>query len=201
MSQLYSTLVHLFLQPSRDSSVSRCSTGDRCWVAGVRHACNYIYPACNSTSLEQLRTSRLHHRCLGAACSPAAPPVLQSQCTYCISLKLEPSPELPLYIFLRVSCTAHPLLHHYCTTAQSRAHLVHLSCTSNHCRRTSRSLAIGTSYSCTSRALLNLVHYSISCTTQSRALLNLVNYSISCTTQARALLNLVHYSISCTSNH
>ena len=93
-------------------------------VAGVRHACNYIYPSCNSTSPEQLRTSHLHHRCLGAACSPAAPPVLQSQCTYCISLTLEPSPELPLYIFLQVSCTTHPLVHHCCTTAAPLRNLV-----------------------------------------------------------------------------
>ena len=54
-------------------------------------------------------------------------------------------------------------------TYTSRAPQVDLSCTSNHCCGTSRSLAVGTSYSCTSRALLNLVHYSILCTTQSRA--------------------------------
>ena len=126
-----------------------------------------------------------------------------------------------------------------CTTMQSRAHLVHLSCTSksNHCRGTSRSLAIGTSYSCTSRVLLNLVHLifvclsctfhaplilvHLSCTSRappitvvglpgslavgtsysctSRALLNLLHYSISCTTQSRALLSLMHLTFVCLS--
>ena len=239
------------------------------------------------------------HACTTTAWGPLALlqlPLFCSRCTYCLSLKLEPSPKLPLYIFLRVSCNAHPLLHHCavsCTprappitvvglpapwlsatntrahlvhysiscTTQSRAQLnlvhysisctsysctsraplvhhlysctnrsraslvhqsfsctsrappitvvglptpwplalilVHLSCTSNHCRGTSRSLAIGTSYSCTSRALLNFVHYSISCTTQSRALLNLVHYSISCA--SRAPLILVRQSFLCSS--
>ena len=94
------------------------------------------------------------------------------------------------------SCS-HLFVHHCSISCTSCPPLVHLSCTSNHCRGTSRSLGVGTSYSFTSRVLLNLVYYSISCTTQSHALLNLVHLIFMCLSCAsRAPLILVN--LSCT---
>ena len=73
---------------------------------------------------------------------------------------MQPSTCAPLLHHYIISCS-HLLVHHYviscshlfvhhcsisCTSCPP---LVHLSCTSNHCRGTSCSLAIGTSYSCT----------------------------------------------------
>ena len=89
-------------------------------VAGVRHVCNYI------NHLQQ----RLFRTTLDLALASPLPgghllscslPLCCSPCTFVYSLELEPSPELPLYIFLRVSCTSHLLVHYYCTTTQSRA--------------------------------------------------------------------------------
>ena len=79
-------------------------------------------------------------------------PLCCSRCTFVYSLGLEPSSELPLYIFLRVSCTSHLLMHYYCTTTQSRAAIYY--CTTMQSRA-------AINY-CTTTALL-LHHYIISC--------------------------------------
>ena len=77
-----------------------------------------IYSACNSTSLDQLWTSSLHHRCLG----PAA--LLQL-----------PLSAVPVYIVYPIVHTCYNLVHIYaCTSARAP----HLACTSSRMHLISR---------------------------------------------------------------
>ena len=95
------TPVHLFPQPSRH--LSPAALADTvAGVANVRHACNYISRRATAHRRAELDiTATTHCTC----CSPAASTELQYYCTYCMFVKLEPSPELLLYIFVKLSCT------------------------------------------------------------------------------------------------
>ena len=179
-----------FPQRSRDSSVSRCSMVTVAGVAGVRHACNLYNSACNSTSLDQLRTSSLYHRCLGSA-----------------ALLQLPLSAVPVYIVYPIVHTCYnlvhfylcTLLHYYCTTthlmhlhactAPREPHFVHISCTSTHAPRAH----LMHLYLCTSMCAPHLVHISSCTSTHEPHLVNLT----SCTSCACLRMHLYV----CTSTH
>ena len=212
-------------QPSRDSSVSRCSTVDHCW--GCRRLqCLQLYKP-HATAPPQ--TCSAPQACTTAAWGLLALlqlPFLQSL-YICIFTKLQHLPELPLYIFLQglmqLSCTSPQLVHlNACTSCTSpRAHqpcapqiVLPYVCTSSHAphlvnltswtsHRAHQLVHLYACTSCTSRASLHVHLMHISCISLHAPPCVHLN---SCTSTrapylactSRAPFALVHQSTSCT---
>ena len=151
--------------------------------------CNLYNSACNSTSLDQLPTSSLHHRCLG----PAA--LLQL-----------PHSAVPVYIVYPIVHTCYSLLHIYaCTSTLAPLRMNLYACTStrapylvNLTSCTSRAYLVCTStraphLACTSTCAPHLVHL----TSWTSALATLQVHLTSWTAPREP--HLVH--ISCISTH
>ena len=154
----------------------------------------------------------MHHCCLGAYCSPAASPFRQSLYILHMSSNLRQSYHC-IYVFEShaLPSTTAPLLDHCAVSCTPRAPLVHLQSLSLDFPLPGRRHLILVHISC----ILNLVHYSISCTSYSYASrAPLMHQSFWCTSRAPPITvvglsapwlsaphthaHLMHYSISCT---